>query len=94
MDKDVIIVDQNFQDAATEIREYGNYLCTVIRQFTDIIQFIREKAVLDEKISENLYSIWQQIGQLDPIIEKQTHTVAKELVEFIDQIDRADRFLY
>ena len=94
MSKNVIIVDNNFIDAAEQIAAYGIRLGDALREFSNIMEYIIEYAVLDEKIRDKLISLKEQLAPLENEVLLQTRAVQSSLTSYITEVDEADQFLY
>lgn len=94
MAKDVIIIDNNFQDAAKEIKEYGSHLASMTQEYARILDYITAEAIMDDQIAPNIQNIADQVRKIGPVIEEQTDKIEYMLNDFINQIDEADQFLY
>lgn len=94
MSKNVIIVDNNFIDAAEQIAAYGIRLGDALREFSNIMEYIIEYAVLDEKIRAKLISLKEQLAPLENEVLLQTREVQSSLKSYITEVDEADQFLY
>lgn len=94
MSKDIIITDENFLDAAEEIASYGTKLEESVRTYIEIMSYITQEAVKDEKIRGNLCALIEQVRGMEEMVRNETSCVRDKLKVFISDIDEADQFLY
>ena len=65
-DNDVIVFDEEYFFAASELRQYANALDDLISQYVSTVKVITERAISDEKISSRLVNIMEQAEALRP----------------------------
>lgn len=94
MSDNVIIVDENFLEAASQIEAYGCKLGDALRELCDILEYVTEYAVLDEKIRQKIITLREQTIPMETDIREQSKSVQDNLELFISKIDEVDQFLY
>lgn len=93
-DNDVIVFDEEYFFAASELRQYANALDDLISQYVSTVKVITERAISDEKISSRLVNIMEQAEALRPQLKETVEKAADMCTKFVAEIDSADKFLY
>ena len=93
MARDVIIVDENFSGGAREIMDYGEHIAQIAENYVDIMEFIVETAINDDKICASLNEMIGQVRQIPAAVRSSAWTVHDLLENFVQDIDDADQFL-
>ncbi len=92
--KDVLVFDDEYTFAAKEIKNYCNALNSMITEYSNAIHNITANAVIDEKIHKQLSNLIVQIESVKPDIDSISSQASKISKEYINEIDKADDFLY
>ena len=94
MSRDIILVDENFLDAAKEILDYGRHISEIARQYQGILEYILQRAIQDQNISWELQALQDQVKLIPEAVEQAVQEVHDRLIRFVEEVDQADQFLY
>lgn len=92
--RDVIVFDEEYMNASKEMKDYCEALINKIDSYSKSVNVILEKAINDEKISENLRDIISHVETLKTEIEAIGQKASEACRDYVNEIDEADRFLY
>ncbi len=92
--RDVIVTDENFRLASNRIRNYGNFLFFYMEVYERLLQEVCGQAIQDEEICKALSGRIEEIAALKQEIKDITDRIGQDALEFVEEIDRADQFLY
>ncbi len=92
--KDIIITDENFRLASNRIRNYGSFLFFHLEIYEHLLKQVCEQAIKDQEICKVLNETIEEIESIKGEIKDITDQISQYSLSFIEEIDRADQFLY
>lgn len=90
---DLIVFDQEFNYASKQIREYGNELTRRMNRYCEIVLTIMNAAIQDELITAQLTELVDKVMRAR-IYLGSAEGAAKACTSYVQEIDKADQFLY
>lgn len=91
---DVIVFDEEYKYAKNYLQAYGKALIRLIDAYTSNLEAILDFAIKDELISNELRKQISEVRSLKSCIKDTTDNAGRKCTAFIDEIDKADKFLY
>lgn len=92
--KDIVIYDEEFQSAGYDIEQRAQQLIKVIDDYVININNVIDKGIKDDLISNRLKILSYDVQQLKEPLNELTDKAKKCCSSYIDEIDKADSFLY
>lgn len=92
--RDVIVFDEEYISAADQISNYGEALIQLMDEYTSIMETVLGGAIRDEKISEKLRAILEQLPPIKSHIKSLCGEAKDFCKNYVTEIDSADQFLY
>lgn len=90
----LIIVDDEYVQAANEIVRYGNDLKMIIDEYVTIMEYINTVAIKDREINFSIQSLLIVVGKISASLQDTTGELYRNMDNFIGEIDMADDFIY
>lgn len=90
----LIIVDDEYVQAANEIVKYGNNLKTIIDEYVTIMEYINTVGIKDTEIKAAIDALLVVVGRISASIQDVTGDLYRNMDNFIGEIDIADDFIY
>ncbi len=93
MANNVIVYDDEFQTAATQITSYGNVLIDRIERYCSCLQIITEQAIRDPRVAPRLQELAQRVAALSDPLESAVSRISSLCGAYVQAVDEADQFL-
>lgn len=94
MDTNLIIDDDYIQDVGTLCRQRGEKLEEILTSYLDILQEIRDEAVMDGAICASLEAYKECASMISGQLETISEQIQNVCKAFINEINEADSYLF
>lgn len=93
MAESVIVVDDEYKQAAKALRQYGSELRERISEYSSCLKIIANAAIVDPRVAPRLADLAARAAELSDPIGESVSKACELCGHFVWEVDVADRFL-
>ncbi len=94
MSGELKVYDAEMEGAGIALVGYGNRLISMIEDYVKALTYVTNHAIQDDAIATQLLILAEDVEKIKAPIAENTEAIEKMCTEFIEEIDKADQFLY
>ena len=94
LDYDIVVNDDACQEAGLEYKEISNSFTNYLNTYSSILQRVLEQGILSGKVYNNLEKFFESVETLKDQLGDLADTANKSSSNFIEDMDKADSYLY
>jgi len=91
---DLIVADENFQFASKTIKNYGHFLNIHLGAYEWILNEVVNTAIRDKQITEKIQKLLENLSGIKDTIKTVSDMIGRYSIDFVEAVDKADKFLY
>lgn len=94
LDYDIVVNDDACQEAGVEYKEISNSFTNYLNTYSSILQRVLEQGIPSGKVHNNLEKFFESVETLKDQLGDLADTANKCSGNFIEDMDKADSYLY
>ena len=94
LDYDIVVNDDACQEAGVEYKEISDKFTNYLNTYSSILQRVLEQGTPSGKVHNNLEKFFESVETLKDQLGDLADTANKSSSNFIEDMDKADSYLY
>ena len=88
------VADNEYIEVAKLINDYGDELQALMIRYCLAVKYVSENAIKDQRLKRKLTILFKEVNELREPVSDVTKEAAKKCKKYVNDIDKADKFLY